>query len=43
MTMTTSGQIWSLADYCKAKENVNIMLLDVSLFIFYVVHVNEST
>ncbi len=43
MTMTTSGQILSVPDYCKAKENVNIALLDLCLFTFYSVHANEST
>ncbi len=35
MTMTTSGWIWSWPDYCKTKENVNIILLDLCLFAFY--------
>ncbi len=43
MTTTTSGQILSWPDYCKTKENVNITLLDLSLFTFYSVHDNEST
>ncbi len=30
-------------DYCKTKENVNITLLDLCLFIFYSVHANEYT
>ncbi len=42
MTMTTSGQILSWPDYCKTKENVNIMLLDLCVFTFYSVHANES-
>ncbi len=33
----------SWPDYHKTKENVNIKLLDVCLFTFYSVHVNEST
>ncbi len=43
MTMTISGQIWSWPDYCKTKENVNITLLDLSLFTFYSVHANAFT
>ncbi len=42
MTMTTTGQILSWPDYHKTKENVNITLLDLCLFIFYSVHANES-
>ncbi len=34
MTMTTSEQILPWPDYCKTKENVNITLLDVSLYIY---------
>ncbi len=33
----------SWPDYCKTKENVNIMLLDLCLLTFYSVHANEST
>ncbi len=43
MTMTTSEQILSWPDYHKTKENVNIKLLDLCLFIFYSVPANEST
>ncbi len=43
MIMTTSGQIWTWPDNCKTKENVNIPLLDLCLFTFYSVHVNEFT
>ncbi len=43
MTMTTSEQFYSWPDYCKTKENVNIMLLDLYLYPFYSVHANEFT
>ncbi len=36
MSMTTSGQTWSWPDYSKTKENVNIILLD--LFVYILLH-----
>ncbi len=41
--MATSGQFYPCSDYCKIKENVNIMLLDLCLCTFYLAHVNKFT